>query len=441
LVLIASVLLSRSVTTPLTQVASGLRRLSEGDSAVEIPRIHRRDELGDLVHAMGAFHDSLQDRQRLIRELENQNEILAESEARFRDLAELLPETIFEVDDKGRITYANRAAFSAFGRPESDVDKGISLFDLFSKRDHPRVIRNVGRVMKGEVLGANEYLACRADGTTFSVLIRSVAVLRDGRPVGLRGIMFDISERIAAEQRELGLRAEIAHVSRLSTMGEMAAGFAHELNQPLAAIRNYARGCLRRLEGGETDAAAFEMAMEKISEESSRAGEIIRRIRDFIHKRKPENVLFDMEHLIRDVVEIQASEMRHASVDIEVSIEKDLPEVLGDPITVRQVLLNLVRNAAEVLANWSGSKRHILVSASRSMDQWIKVAVADSGPGIPEDLLSKIFEPFFSTKDNGTGMGLSICRTIVESHGGRLEVETPAEGGTRFWFRLPVEAR
>jgi two-component system, LuxR family, sensor kinase FixL len=440
LVLFASVMLSRSITGPLTEVATGLRQLSDGDLDIPVPTVDRRDELGDVIRAMGLFRESLQERERLVRDLEEGNRVLRESEARFRDLAELLPETVFETDTNGRLIYANRAAFRTFGWPDGKFREGILVYDLFDETDRDRAQRNAKRIMAGDIMGANEYMVRRDGGELFSVLIRSVPILRDGSAVGLRGMMVDVSERIAAAERETELRNEIAHVSRLSTMGEMAAGFAHELNQPLAAITNFARGCVLRLESDDKLSEQLRFALDKIGDEAMRAGDIIRRIRDFVRKRKPERVLFDIDDTISDVVGLLGAEIRQSEVDVLVSAGTDLPPVLGDPVSVRQVLLNLIRNAVEVLGDWDGGERRIVVKAERDNHRSVQISVVDSGPGIPDDLRRQVFEPFYTTKETGTGMGLSICRTIVEGHGGRLEVEVPAEGGTCFTFRLPVDA-
>ncbi len=440
LVLAGSILLSRSITNPLTQVAAGLRRLSAGDLDVEIPDSERGDELGDLIQAMRAFHQSLVDRERLLHELERRNEVLQESESRFRDLAELLPETVFEIDLEGTLTYANRAAFRVFGLPANAVAKGLPLLELFAEGDHGRLRQTVRNVIGGEISGAVQFQARRMNGERFTVLFRAVPVMRGRNVAGLRGVMFDISDHIAADRREAELRDEIAHVGRLSTMGEMAAGFAHELNQPLAAINNYARGSLRRIDAGMTEAAMLRMPLENIREEAMRAGEIIRRIRDFVRKRKAERIIFRIEDVIKDVGGLLGSDIRHGQIDFEVEVEPGLPPVLGDPVSIRQVLLNLIRNAIEVLDMGASRDRRITVTAARTDSSTVAISVADTGPGIREDIRRKVFEPFFTTKATGTGMGLSICRTIVEAHGGVLDIESPADGGSRFRFQLPIDA-
>ena len=440
LVLVGSILLSRSITTPLTQVAAGLRRLSAGELDVEIPHEDRGDELGDLIQAMRVFQQSLVDREQLLRELERRNEVLQESEARFRDLAELLPETVVEIDLEGTLTYANRAAYRVFGLPGNAVAKGLPLLEMFAEGEHGRLRQMVRSITGGETSGAVQFQARRMNGERFTVLFRSVPVMRGRDVVGLRSVMFDISEHIAADRREAELRDEIAHVGRLSTMGEMAAGFAHELNQPLAAINNYARGSLRRIDAGMTDIGMLRMPLEHIREEAMRAGEIIRRIRDFVRKRKAERVIFRIEDVIKDVGGLLGSEIRHGQIDFDVAIEPGLPPVLGDPVSIRQVLLNLIRNAIEVLDMGASRDRRITVTAARTGTGAVAISVSDTGPGIREDIRRKVFEPFFTTKVTGTGMGLSICRTIVEAHGGVLDLDTPEDGGSRFRFNLPVDA-
>lgn len=439
-VLTGSFVLGRSITIPLSEVAAGLRRLSAGDMDVQVPESVRRDELGDLVRSMRAFHESLIDRERLLRELEDGNRVLRESEARFRDLADLLPETVFEIDPEGTLTYANQAAFRVFGLSEDTLANGVPLVELFAEGEHGRLRQMVRHTMAGEAVGATEFQARRKNGEHFSVLFRSVPVLRGRQVAGGRGVMFDISTRIEAEKREADLRDEIAHVGRLGTMGEMAAGFAHELNQPLAAINNYARGSLHRIEAGMVEAGMLRMPLEKIRDEAMRAGEVIRCIRDFVRKRKAERIIFRVEKVISDVEGLLGSEIRHGQIDFQIEIDDDLPPVLGDPVSIRQVLLNLVLNAIEVLDMSTGHDRLIAVSALRSGSSTVEISVADSGPGIRDDIHRKVFEPFFTTKETGTGMGLSICRTIVEAHGGTLSFETPTAGGTRFHFTLPVDA-
>lgn len=247
-----------------------------------------------------------------------------------------------------------------------------------------------------------------------------------------------IAERRKAEEETRKRDNEIAHVWRFSTMGEMATNLAHELNQPLSAITNYAQGCARRLRAGRTDSEPLLDAMVAIAAQADRANQIIRRIRAFLKKDEPHRIPLDVAKATRDVIGLLSPEIAASRTRVETDFTAGLPSVDADPVQVQQVVLNLMRNGIEAMNAIAPESRVLRVSTAAQAGGWVEIGVADAGTGIPEDHLDQIFDPFYTTKTNGLGMGLTISRSIIESHGGRLSASPNPGGGTRFRILLPV---
>ena len=247
----------------------------------------------------------------------------------------------------------------------------------------------------------------------------------------------EIVERQRAEQEARQHHAELAHVARVSTMGEMAAGLAHELNQPLGAIASFADGGMRIIEGGSPNVGDLGMAMEEISEQAHRAGRIIHRLRAFVTRSELQTTAADVRQLTAEVVDLLAMDIRHNQIDFHLDVPREIGPVRVDRIQVQQVILNLMRNAIEAMEKTDPSDRRLVVRAERPDDGMVEIAVADTGPACPDETLDKIFDAFFTTKASGIGMGLSISRSIIEAHGGRLWVTPNADGGLTFRFTLP----
>ncbi|MCK5359309.1 MAG: GHKL domain-containing protein, partial [Gammaproteobacteria bacterium] len=246
--------------------------------------------------------------------------------------------------------------------------------------------------------------------------------------------------RKQASDREQQHLSDLAHVTRLSTMGEMASGLAHELNQPLTAIANYLRGCLRRIANGNLEPSELEAIMLQTVNESERAAEIIRRMRAFVNKEDPHHESVEINDLIKRVSGFMRSEMEKESIGLQLLLADDLPTLIVDAIQIEQVLLNLIRNAIDaVRAPWQGS-REIKIFSRLNGDDMIHVEVMDSGCGLPEGEEQQIFDPFFTTKEEGMGMGLSISRTIIEAHGGAMYTDASGKN-TIFGIALPQSER
>ena len=230
--------------------------------------------------------------------------------------------------------------------------------------------------------------------------------------------------------------SELAHVSRLSTIGEMASGFAHELNQPLCAIVNYTEACLRLLKQDRIAPAEIEEAMVEVARQAERAGVVIRRLREFVRKREALLVSADLNHLVREVVELTRTEAAHHKTRVELCLAPDLPPVNVDIIQIEQVIVSLVRNGLEAMSDTDVDQRRLTIETRPAGRGQIEVAVRDRGRGIPEAERDRVFEPFFSTKAAGLGLGLPIGRSIIEAHDGCLWL-TPNDGpGVTLHFSL-----
>ena len=245
----------------------------------------------------------------------------------------------------------------------------------------------------------------------------------------------EIDKRRRVEEQEALHRRELDHAARLSTLGEMAGGLAHELNQPLAAIANYADGCELRLRGGEIDSAAFIDATRLIRQQADRAAQVIQRMRAFVRKREPVRAPVDPNELVIETLELFEGSARRSGIAVEKSFGADLARVSGDRIQLQQVVLNLLQNALDITLE-QGAGKHRIEVMTGTQDEGACICVADRGAGMSDDVKARLFEPFFTTKPNGLGLGLSLCRSIIDEHHGRLTVSDNPGGGTimRLWL-------
>ena len=246
-----------------------------------------------------------------------------------------------------------------------------------------------------------------------------------------------INERIRAEEEAHHRRAELAHVDRLNTMGEMASGFAHELNQPLAAIINFARGCMRRINKQQCDDQMILDTLDQVTRQATRAGEVIKHIRTFVRKEEPERTMANINDVIKEALAFLKDDTARKGIQIVQKLEPDLPPVMIDHIQVEQVILDLFRNAIEAMEEYSSGPAKLDILTQRSEKGEIIVTVIDNGPGFTSDQ-DTMFDPFVTTKTNGLGLGLSISRSIVEAHGGRLQVSANQDNGAALTFTLPI---
>ena len=386
---------------------------------------------------------------KLERALSARNQQLEADKAR---ILESMNEGIFGLDNQGRITFANPMAASMTGWSIEQLNNASLLETLLGEgRDDPERSKQFAPIQvslnKGTTKEVEDGLFWHRDGASFPVDYSCTPIMQDGEPNGAVVVFRDISEKKRQQEAlqqaldELSSQKEqLTHVSRLSTMGEMAAGFAHEVNQPLTAISNYAqvaKRMLARLEVGEDDCGLTE-ALTKINTQARRAGEIIARIRSFV--KKPDHILgsVDPVRLIKDTVKLAEVDARNNSMEIHLDIEGPLPEVKVDPVQIQQVALNLIRNGMEAMRDMDTRNIGVRVQVQKQGENCVKVSVIDRGYGLADGAEEKLFTPFYTTKKDGMGIGLTVCHSIIQSHGGRLTFQRHPEGGTIFEFTMPV---
>jgi C4-dicarboxylate-specific signal transduction histidine kinase len=276
----------------------------------------------------------------------------------------------------------------------------------------------------------------RKDGSRVPVLI-GVATFEDNAYQGVAFVL-DLTERRRDADALRALQTELAHANRLATMGQLAASIAHEVNQPIGAVRNNAHAALRFLAGEPPDLTEVREALECVVKETYRASDIIGGIRDQIKKTPPRRDFLDLNQAIEDVIALVRGELLKNRVSVHIRLADGLPPVRGDRVQLQQVMLNLILNAIEAMGGVDDEARELIVSTESNRTEGLLVGVSDSGPGIASDDRERIFGSFYTTKAGGVGIGLSICRSIIDAHGGRLWADANQPRGAVLKFTLPV---
>jgi two-component system sensor kinase FixL len=362
---------------------------------------------------------------------------LVAREAHLKSILETIPDAMIVIDAKGHIHSFSAAAERLFGYKASEVlDKNINMLMPSPYREShdgfigrylrtgERKIIGVGRVVVGE----------RKDGSTFPMEL-AVGEMRSNDKLFFTGFIRDLTERQKTEARLQELQSELIHISRLTAMGEMASTLAHELNQPLSAISNYLKGARRVLEGKNENAQALVAeALAKASDQSLRAGQIISRLRNFVARGEAERKVESLSKLLEEASALALVGAKDQGVKVRFDLDTGNDLVLADKVQVQQVLLNLIRNAIEAMAD--SPTRQLVISSAEDGQRMVRVSVSDTGTGLSPDILPQLFQPFVTTKQHGMGVGLSISKTIIEAHGGRLWAEPNPGGGTVFHLTL-----
>ena len=348
-------------------------------------------------------------------------------------------------DLEGRVTYVNPAFCQIVGYPQEELVGKLPPMPYWVPEAMEEYQQRFAGVLAGTITPQVETVFQRSDGAHIPVLIFEAPLVdSDGRQTGWMGSILDISDRKRVEELNRQQQEKLQSNARLATMGEMSSMLAHELNQPLAAISSYTTGALNLIERSlgdnkPIDCATLRPALEQASAQARRAGQIIRSVHQFVKKRAPERqevALQDLVEGIRALIELQA---RNYHVVLQTSIPLDLPKVRADSMMIEQVLLNLTRNAIEAMQDVTPGRRILrLLAHFDAAQSQVAVAVIDQGCGMAPEVAERLFSPFFSTKAEGMGMGLNICRTAIEFHGGTLCHDTNPQGGTIFKFALPV---
>ena len=358
-------------------------------------------------------------------------------EAHLRSILETIPDAMIVIDERGRILSFSAAAERMFGYAESEIiGENISaLMPSPDREQHDEYLDRYLETGERKMIGIGRVTTARhRDGSTFPIDLHVGEARIDHERV-FTGFIRDLTERQQTELRLHDLQSELAHVARVSEMGTFATSIAHELNQPLTAIANYVETSRDLLEN--PDAETLEIvrdALQDCAAQSIRAGQIVRRLRDFISRGETERRVESLARVVNEASALALIGAGERGVEVEVKLEPNADKVLIDRIQVQQVIVNLVRNAIEAMAE--SQVRRLRIASKKAKGGFVEVSIEDSGPGLPEELAGQLFQPFLSTKAEGMGLGLSICHTIVNAHGGRIWSDKSRLGGTAFHFTL-----
>ena len=386
---------------------------------------------GDLVEYIGTTMD--------VTERKLAEEALRQREKELREVQDLAQLGSWQWDPELDVVTWSEEMYRIFGRaPDLPAPSRKEQAQLFTPESWERSQRAVNAALRdGTPYALVDLEMVRPDGTTGWVSARGEVQHDDaGRIVRLRGTLMDITERKRAEEALQKAQAELAHVTRVATLGAMTASISHEINQPLGAIVNNANACLRWLAASKLEEARQSAIL--IAADGHRASEIIARIRALAQKAPTRKDWFDINKAIHEVIALARSEVQGNRVSLKTQLGGDLPPILGDRIQLQQVLLNLIMNAIEAMRGVDEGPRELWVDSKRVESREVLIAVRDSGPGLDAKSLDHLFEAFYTTKPEGLGMGLAISRSIIEAHGGRLWATANAPHGAVFQFTLPT---
>jgi len=393
-----------------------------------------------LIGAGGEAHGFVVVIQDISREVEAAARLTAR-EAHLRSILETVPDAMVVIDERAVVQSFSATAQRLFGyAPEEVVGRNVSMLMPSPYREQhdgyvgrylttgERRIIGIGRVVVGQ----------RKDGSTFPMEL-SVGEMRSAEARFFTGFIRDLTERQQTEARLQELQAELVHMSRFTALGEMASTLAHEINQPLTAIANYLKGCRRLLEHSQDpNAALLRDAVGQAADQAIRAGQIIRHLREFVARGENEHRVENLSKVVQEAAALALVGAKERGIRVSFNLDSDIERVFVDRIQVQQVILNLIRNAIEAMQDSPSPALAIETGAAEG--GLVEVRVADTGPGIDPAIAPQLFQPFVTTKPYGMGVGLSICRTIVETHGGRLWTEPNPGGGTVFRFTLRTAA-
>ncbi|MBI3701614.1 MAG: PAS domain S-box protein [Afipia sp.] len=361
---------------------------------------------------------------------------LLSREAHLQSILDTVPDAMIVIDERGIIYSFSSAAEKLFGHTRAEVTgRNIKMLMPQPYRgDHDKYLNDYARTGERHIIGIGRVVVAeRKDGSTFPIELAVGEMNSSGRRF-FTGFIRDLTDRQRTETRVKELQSELVHVSRLTAMGEMASTLAHELNQPLSAITNYISGVRRIVSEDKHIPGLASEALDKAAAQALRAGRIIGRLREFVSRGEGERKIEYLDQLIEEAGSLALVGVRERGVLVRIRVDPDHKAVLADKVQIQQVLFNLMRNAIEAMETTEA--KELTVTTRGDADGMVSVEVSDTGTGVSPDAASHMFEPFFTTKHQGMGVGLSICRTIVESHGGQLTLRPRDGGGTVFEFAL-----
>jgi PAS domain S-box-containing protein len=420
------VLLKRLVRRPINRLEAMVDRIAGGDLDARCP-VRSGDELGRLAARVNAMADRLGESTARLRERERT----------YRGIFENALEGIVRLDRRGRLLDANPAMARLLGYagPAELLSAGDGGARPFTPAQIDALFETL--LSRGEIAGVELQLT-RRDGDPIWVQLNARGVGGgEGEATCLEGLLTDITARRQAESALLQTQLELAHATRVTTLGELAASIAHEINQPLTAIVADATASLNWLAMARPDLDRVREALTAVVADGHRAADVVQRIRDLARKSDPRKVRLDVNDVVRDVVQLVRTEVLRHGVSLRAELAPELPPVMGDRVQLQQVVLNLVMNGIEAMVVVENRPRELSIRSGRQKDGQVVVAVQDSGVGLGSGGVERLFDAFFTTKANGMGLGLSIARSIVEAHGGRLWAAANAEFGATFQLSLP----
>ena len=389
------------------------------------------DRQGDIIGASKIARD--------ITATKRAQQLLMEREAHLQSVLNTVPDAMIVIDPKGVIQSFSATAETLFGysaeeaigknvstlMPEPDRSRHDSYLARYMTTGERRII-GIGRVVVGR----------RKNGATFPMEL-AVGEVKLGEKRHFTGFVRDLTERQETQKRLQELQAELVHMARLTALGEMASTLAHELNQPLTAAASYLNGARRLLDGGrQDDLPMVRGAIESAAEQALRAGQIIRRLREFVARGESDRQPEDLHRLVEEACALALVGAKEAGIHFTLHLADDLPLVMADKVQIQQVLVNLIRNAIDAMQDIA--TRELTVSVFLADAETVQIDVRDTGSGIAAEILPQLFQPFVTSKPHGMGVGLSISRTIAESHGGRLWAEPGPDSGTIFHLTLRI---
>ncbi len=370
--------------------------------------------------------------------LRHDEERLRRSEAHLRSILEIVPDALIVTNEKGIIQSFSETAVRMFGyHPDEVIGTNVKyLMPPPYREQHDGFLLRYRQTGERRIIGSGRIgVAQRKDGSTFPIEVQ-VSEMRSGGERYFTGFIRDLTERQRTEARMQELQSELVHMSRFTALGEMGSTLAHEINQPLTAISSYLKGCcliLNDMEGQHVP--MLREVINEAAEEALRAGQIIRHLREFVARGESEHEIEELQKLVEEASALALVGAKDYGIEVEYDFPPESPLVIVNRIQIQQVLFNLIRNAAEAMQDVD--ERSLVIKAELvEAGKMVDVSVQDTGPGIASDVLNKIFTPFTTTKRNGMGVGLSISRTIVESHGGKIWVDTKLGAGAAFHFTL-----
>ncbi len=372
-------------------------------------------------------------------ELQRSNLEIKENERQLRMLTEAIPQQIWRTDVTGSIEYCNHHLCDYLGQ-RTEVLKGEAFFNVIHPEDKPLFRQGWHAALTSGDRFEIEARVRGGDGVYRWFLVRSIPQHSEiGEIARWYGIHIDIQQQHRAQQNLIQAQDDLARLQRSLSMAEMAASIAHELNQPLTAVVTHAYACREWLQANPANLVKAAATAEKIVQESTRASVVVSRVRALFRKEAQVRELTGINHLIRELARLLRDEAIRRDVSIRLELANDLPKLEMDPVQIQQVILNLAMNGMDAMMQIA-RPRELIIRSEKHSDGGILVAVKDHGPGIDPEIAARMFEPFFSTKPQGTGMGLAICHSIIEAHDGKIWAERSVQGGTTLQFTVRAQS-